>query len=648
MPTWLLPALLGASSPAPPNVSLHVDLDVAPEGIGVTMRVGGAWGGPLRMSRIAPLTEISITGLSVEVDGRAVDADWNGDRVDLPAGSTAVVRYVAVPGGLGRHGHQGVLAPDHATFDGRVVLRSDADVWPITIRYGVPDGWAVATPHRRDGERWVVDEVPRWAAVEALHTACVAVGNLVVDARSVGATPVAVWTWGGFDAAHRKTLVDGTHAMAQWFHTTVGFDTGVPFLLAWVPRPQDAGVFGGAWATGACYEGTGELREWQLLGHRFAHPMNKYPPAGVMPRDRRDHWFVEGFASWVEIRSTEAVGLDRTGAAWSELYRKYISTRWRRPGVDAALAREPWQVGEDGEFLHYVKGPLVVREIDQVLAQHGVSLTDVVRRWTQSGGRYDLRGDLVAVVPEVATVFERLVDVPGFLAPADLAMPGEPGEAAALLDGEPLGVNEVVALLASGDVERFAQVLPRLSQDEAIRRSLERAGGEVLTLSQLRSVDPRISVDVRRMHREIPVAAPSGGCVSTRPPLAVPSDTATGLAFAAARTLEARLGPDAPDVAGVRLTAGDGNAEGRPDVLATWRRTGLRVEVQFSSPPPELWFELLDGDRVVARSVVDTMPGWSRAWTVWSEEELVSPGARLVRIGAGARVLAERAVWIAP
>jgi hypothetical protein len=638
------------TAPLGDAAALDVTLRIgAPDdGVGVVLRLDGAWRDGLRLVRLAPQDEIGIDGLTAEVDQRIVPARFDGDRLELPAGNTAVVRYVARPGGVGRHGLQGRLQPDHATFDGRVILRPDVDAWPIAVRYEVPDAWQVASPHRREGDRWVVDEVPRWAAAEALHTACIAAGDLSVDAFRVGHTPVEVWTWNGFPQDRTAALRDGTRRMATWFHETVGFDTGVPFVLVFVPRPDEHGVFGGAWATGACYEGTAATREWQLLGHRFAHPMNKYPPAGVMPRDARDRWFVEAFASWVEIASTEAVGLDTTGTAFLDLYRKYLTARWRRPSVDAALADEPDRTGDDAEFLHYVKGPLVVRELATALEAHGVRLTDLVRGWSQRGGRYDLRADVLAVAPEVADLFARSVDDVGLLVPLDLAGPGEPGEPAALLDGEPLGAHHVAALLASGDVARFSELMPLLSTDEAQRRALARTGSEISTRDQLDAIDPRVSVDVRRAHRAIPVAQPTGGCTTAKPPLAVPADTPSGRALAQARGLEGRLGPDAPDVLHVRLTSTEREAESRPSALAVWRRSGLRVTIEFSSPPPTIWFELLDGERVLARKDVDTQPGWRRAWVSWEADELASEGARLVRVGAGARVLAERVVWIAP
>lgn len=636
-----------------PSASLEVVFDLRDPGNGIgvdlhLLRRGGS--GEWLLERIASPDEVPLTPPVATFNGHPVALRQEGAKVTVDGVEDLHIRYTARPGGLGRHGHQGFVADEWVTFDGRLVLRPDIDVWPLTVRYLVPEGWNVASPHRREGNVWIVDEVPQWAALEALTSACVAVGKLSVDTHRVGDTRLEVWTYDGFDAARTESLRAGSLKLGQWFHEKVGFDTGVPFVLAWLPRPEDAGVFGGAWTTGACYEGTGELREWQLLGHRFAHPMNKYPPAGVMPRDARDHWFVEGFASWVEIEATVATGLDDTGEAWNRLYTRYVNQRWRRPGLDRALSLEPTANGDGAEFLHYVKGPLVVREIDRAMKAEGASLLETVRGWTIAGGRYNFRDDLVWRAPAVAAVLEALVDQEGFVLPVDVDVTSAPGEPAVEIDGTTIGVMEVAALLGSGELARFDDLFERLARDEVRRRALARTGSELIDRERLRALDPRIAVEVRALQASVPMATPSGGCSGTTTPLrALPAQTASGRALSTARSVAADLGPDAPDLQSLTLRAlRNAPDEGGRSALAIWLDDGVRVEVRFSSAPPLLRFELLDGDDVVVWRDVDTQPGWHRAWAGFDAETLTTPGVKRIRVRAGERVLGERVLWVAP
>ncbi|MFT5457405.1 MAG: hypothetical protein ACI9K2_003898 [Myxococcota bacterium] len=294
--------------------------------------------------------------------GRHILRGFTGDAVEL--------RYKAKPGGIGRHGHQGLLREDWASFDGRVYMlpKGAMGLSEITVQFKLPDGWAAHTPFRDAGDGvFSLDTVPDRVMFESLQTSCVALGSFDHDDRTYGDTDFRVAAYGGFTPEHKALLFDKTHRMATWFHDKVGFNPSIPFMFAFLPMPDDDRIFGGAWATGACYEQPDDrARNWELLGHRFAHPINKYNPTGMTLRDGRDHWFMEGWASYIEIVSTSESGIaDADQRAWNRMYMWYTRERALHPKYDMALAKEKDARGDGAEVLHYSKGPLVVKLLDE-------------------------------------------------------------------------------------------------------------------------------------------------------------------------------------------------------------------------------------------------------------------------------------------
>jgi len=220
--------------------------------------------------------------------------------------------------------------------------------------------------------------------------------------------------------------------------------------VVWTPKASGVAVMGGASVGGTCFDHAVEhWRKWQLLAHRIAHVFNEYRPTGFTVADDADRWFIEGWASYVEIEATAAIGIEDGTRAWSRLHDDYFAP-WRaqNPEFDIPLADEPRvKPGNATEFLHYMKAPLVVKMLERelrarsgrgmegfmrdVAARHGrhrspVPLREALQRyagasfddfWTQ---RVDATGSVAPPVPD-----EGRAPVPG-VSPSPDIRTGDP------------------------------------------------------------------------------------------------------------------------------------------------------------------------------------------------------------------------------
>ena len=437
-------------------------------------------------------------------DFRAVGPKGNPIKVErdrgkwvLPnfKGTSVEVTYRAKPGGIGRHGHQGLIQPDWASFDGRVYLmpKGAMGMSEITLSVQVPDGWDVHTPFREleDG-RYSLDTVPDRVMFESLQTSCIALGAFDRDDRTYGDTDFRVAVYSGFPEEHKKLVFDKTHRMAEWFADKTGFDPGHPFMFAFLPMPFEDRVFGGAWANGACYEQpTDRLRNWELLGHRFAHPINKYHPSGMTLRDPQDHWFMEGWASYIELISTAETGIGHPDQrAWNKMWSWFVRERALHPQYDRALAKEAGAGKDAGEILHYAKGPLVVKLLDEEMrARTGKNMEQFFKYLNEKYGGHKapipLRDELHAFTGVSFEHFwARHVDNAGAIVPvwsasermrpAAEVMAQEPPMA--MVGGRRIHPTFLHYLTYSAKFERFAEIEDWLEEAVARRAELDRRG----------------------------------------------------------------------------------------------------------------------------------------------------------------------------
>lgn len=481
---------------AGPRVEIVVDLVRARDGrIPVSVKAINMGSGAYEFYSTGREPEYTYDGVEfIDAEGEIIPYTTEGGRylLDPVEGDAIEAIYHTVPGGMGRHGHQGAVADDFAVFDGRLFVLPRAIRWSgsARIRFVTPEGWSVASPFRLTGDGYVVDDVPRRSIQKTLSKTCVGVGRFDLDSRRFGEMEVRVATYSAWDAAHKQALRDKTYKLIGYFHERLGFDLHRPYSVVWTPKYRGKRVFGGSNANGTCFEHPEDkVRNWQLLAHRAAHAMNKYQPSGILYATPEDRWFKEAWASYIEVVATEAVGIVEDQSYWNDLYLRYKSGRTRNPELDLAMVDERSASGETQEWMHYTKAPLVVKMLEYAVeARSGKELESFAREvWHEHGWRKKpglaLRQELEAFTgASFEDFWAVMIDRPGLVIPvwtewlsrnvrdaATLAPAGVVG-------GKPVSGDYLRHLAASGDFETFAALRDFVVAEEKKRRALAASG----------------------------------------------------------------------------------------------------------------------------------------------------------------------------
>ena len=529
------------------------------------MRYSGLTGDMWSFKEIGKSPELTYHDVRFSsADGRTIRYDKKDQSYELNGKPKpeVVVEYEVEPGGDGRHGRQGVVTTDFATFDGRVFLFPNAagGLRGGRVRFETPAGWTVASALHEDHGWLLADVYGDDKTRTALAESCFSVGPFERTVRQFGQTEFRVFYYAPWPEAERRKLVGGSMGIFGWFFDSLGFDPGFPFAMVWTPEVNGKRIHGGVSANGTCFEQPKpRLRAWQLMAHRLGHSMNKYVPTGMAIRDGHDHWFKEGWASYLESVATIGGGVISESAEWDTLFTEYLDAQARHPEWDIPLAEEPYMGGGDTtEFVHYTKGPLVVKLLDDwIRRRYGKDLTGFMAAMWSRYGRFQkpfpLREELENWAGGPLDDFWALyVDRRGYVYPVwDEALTPALREAAArkgagTVAGRPVSADYLFFLAESGDFERFADVVAFVEEEEARRVQLEAAGFRLLppSIEKLRSgLDDRARYNLARSQRDLPLPRPGptkGGKLILDP--ADPDGAALASLLADEAAYEASLG----------------------------------------------------------------------------------------------------------
>ncbi len=477
------PPLVDARPETRPGPAADVSIDVRDPASGVLtieMAIAGLTAERFRWR--GSLDEVELSRPTFwGADGRRIGYQREGDglRLERAPGEVVRVRYRARPGGKGRHGLQGIVSPAFASFDGRVfILPADAaGLRDARIRVRLPDGWRVASPFREHGDELHLG--PELVA-DTLAGSCLALGPFERTSRTIGGTEYRVFTHALWSEAFRARLNEKTLRIFAWFERELGFDPGVPYAAVWTPDAGGERVFGGSFTNGTCMEHpTERVRNFELLAHRLGHAVNAYPPTGIQLRDPEDHWFQEGWASYVELAATRESGVTPDDSRFERLHERYLRERVLHPERDLPLVDEPRARGSSAEFLHYVKGPLVVAMLaDWIRKRSDTTLEAFMRATWAEHGRYrsplPLREALAAFTGlDLDPFWRRSVAVRGTVIPVWQAA-SEPSTESpvATIGGEPIPLAYLLFLARSGEFERYADVVRFLEMEVWARAAL--------------------------------------------------------------------------------------------------------------------------------------------------------------------------------
>ncbi len=612
-------------------------------------------------------TDVAFEGADGPLTATYEAPFWSIDPI--PESGPITVRYRVKPGGAGRHGHQGWVAVDWAAFDGRILFYPQTRRSIRTARYRLitPDGWTTLhpmTPVEDDGE-WLQLHDHRYLE-KMLAATCMATGTYEVRSRTFGETEVRVGAPSTWPEPHREVLFDKSFAMFDWFNGQLGYDRRAPFAIGWLPNGEKGKVFGGASVNGACYEHPQErARNWLLLGHRIGHPMNKYAPSGMTLRDDRDHWFMEGWASYIEVVAAARSGALPDERHWNVLWRRHLSELRRDPELDVPLARES-ESPEASEYLHYTKGPLVVKHLADLLqTRSGVTLEAFMRAmWEKYGFHrqpFPLREEIEQFTGDDYDDFWAVfVDQAGAPFPTWPEMVDPRLEArmsdppAAYVGDTPIHPEYLFWLAWSGRFERYADIEKHLVDAVHQQAVLESRGLTLLpaTVAPMQFALPgqaQAAIGQTAIDWDESALPRASGCWSQpdppRPTIRY-TDSEDGRTFARLleleRTYESQLGP----------MVGAVTARVPRSATRTGTRLGVSpgesfvVHTSWVDVPPRSGFELWAGGQNTKTKRLTMDPTWVNTHVTFEPDHRPSDASVLiVKVGGDSAPVADFPLW---
>lgn len=483
-------------APDGPRVEVVVDLTEPGSGeLHVTQHYWGLlpqmWG----LKQLGKDKEVAIEDIEVAgPGGEGIRFHQSGREIKLKGKeqSEIIVTYTVKPGGDGRHGHQGMVNADWSTFDGRIFLlpKAASELRGARVRFEAPEGWIAGSPLlEKDG--WLyAEQYGRDKIQVSLSSACFGVGPQARHVETVNGVEVRVFTPMSSTPMERARLDRETVGIMRWFTEALDFRPDFPMTWVWTPYQAGKRVYGGSAAHGTCMEQPrSRTRAWELMAHRVAHSMNKYPPTGMHIEDERDHWFKEGWPSYIELEALTGGQVRRTAERWNRLYNRYLEVREEEPELDLAMADEPGCRGETCEYMHYYKGPVVVKMLDDFIIRHheGKDLAGFMAKMHDEYGSFQgdfpLREELDAYVGgSLDAWWEVFVDTRGYHFPvwpeaidSKLKLAAA-RDGAATIAGRPVSGDYLYHLASSGDFTSFASIVEFIEREEARRVQLAEAG----------------------------------------------------------------------------------------------------------------------------------------------------------------------------
>jgi len=622
--------------------------------------------------------EVSIGEVSlVAASGRAIPVTLDNGQLRPTQGrfpSQGVVTYQATPGGKGRHGHQGLVTDRFAVFDGRVFLqpRQGSALGTVRYQFELPDGWRVASALREGDDGWFYQDASDTLDDRRyrMATECIGLGPFDLDTETLGSTELRVWSHPDVPEALRSRDRSDTVSEFRVFHDRLGFDPGVPLSYVRTPMAPDGdSVFGGASARSTCFETTHPHVEGlnrRLVGHRFAHPYNRYPPFGLAIRDDRDRWFEEGWAGWSEVAVGVEAGVFDDWSWMSTIYRQHLDERRRHPGWATPLGRE-WALrsAEHAEFVHYVLAPLATQLLDHLLHERGeTSLFEVSkelrRRHGHLNGAFDLRqaidelgqasyADYWAAVAEGEAAFGPTW--PGFV---DDWVRGRMERPALAWSGDvPVHPDYLFHLGTTGDFETWHDVTRFVASEGPRRAQLAQAGVTLASeevLDHIGGLGPRVRYELalaesRWPLHEITAVEPLEPSELRWEP-SHPERELLQQLLQAESAYEAALGAGSGvNHVTFRLGPKEFAPRGRP-VLSLPTQERLLVQLFWHDPPPQVDVHMVVGGETRASAHRVPAPGGPpEGLGFLPTERPTEPGIIRVRVEAPDRPTVERLIW---
>jgi len=631
-------AVLPLGSLQPLTVDITIDATDPASG---WLRVSQVWrgiDGPFSVRKHGD-SSYSFRNVDYLANGESLGARPKSNRYEVrrkPVPAELTVTYEVKPGGDGRHGKQGFFDDRFAVFDGRALLLPIAPqpLERARFRFDLPDGWTPATALTAADDGWWVADRPSGSVLrERLMKECHGLGPWERQDFVRGNTEVRSFVHAELEPELRKRVMEDTDAVWGWFHDAVGFDPGFPMAFVRTPADNGGRIFGGASMVGACYEAEWDKsphRNRYLLGHRFGHPFNKYPPAGLTSHGPEEHWFTEAWASYAEVLAVEETGRIPSPDYFARLWEVH---RRRTAGHDGwfgyPMADEASSSGDAREYLHYFRGPLLVRTLAHLVEERSDTdleafMKDLGQRHRGHRTPYHLQAELEAFTGAdfsdfwSAYVHGHVWVVPSFPSIVDADV-RDRAKAPMIASSAGVGfdANYLAALGSSGRFHDVGALLDFVGREGPTRRALADADVRLVppvVHDHVAGLPPLARESLARAEAAWPVHALGRLRTEVEPelrwlehPLA---DAWKRMASTAAADRELTMAGGLDRIAvriGDKETAGD-----RPDVLAVPPDEQLTLYLWWREPVGAVRIEVLHEGEVAWSTEVTEQPGWVR------------------------------------
>lgn len=198
----------------------------------------------------------------------------------------------------GSEGFNAHLGPDWGVLKGESLgigfqTRHDSRydlVWDASLRFQLPDGWAVAGPWNRTDPG-----VYRLAPDEPLPRGFYAVGEDLDVTEHVGDWKTYRYVQLGADLSYEGDVLPYLEAATPYYSTVYGNHTGPNLLAISAPDPMHEGGLGG-WNSLYVHDET----DLKTLAHEYAHVWQRYRPVQTAENPDPDGTALEGGSSlWI-------------------------------------------------------------------------------------------------------------------------------------------------------------------------------------------------------------------------------------------------------------------------------------------------------------------------------------------------------------
>lgn len=278
--------------------------------------------------------------------------------------------------------------------------------YTMQVRFELPEGWVSITPWRAIAP----DSYTLTIGDKSFGYGAIALGRLVLEERKLGETAIRVGVY-GMSEGEAKRFAENALGLYQYYDDTFGHCAIPAFDLIFIPERVD-GVYVNPYNE---QSGGFFIRSMPSYGaywsDSIAHPIaHNWVPGGV----NGDFWFMEGFVSYYELKSTEAVGILKHSTVQHQLRDRLSQYNARIVGtaddISLTQASALYNTQHDFpfDFLVYEKGSLVAYMLDLSIQESTAgskSLDDGMSLlWSRYYGVANNHADMLAIKEAVESV----------------------------------------------------------------------------------------------------------------------------------------------------------------------------------------------------------------------------------------------------